>query len=143
MPSQQTSTARKNDGKNDVSEASQAPHVTADVRRNTPCHTHVARSAQRQAHSQSPKERYRAAIRWFCQGEAEGVDLRPRPRLSPPTRPAGAKKSAVRRNNKHYHTPVRRSAGRQAHSQRARSDIAPLSGGFVKAAARECTYVLL
>ncbi len=25
----------------DVSEASQAPHVTADVRQNTPCHTHV------------------------------------------------------------------------------------------------------
>ena len=56
--------------------------------------TPVARSAQRQAHSQSPKERYRAAIRWFCQGEAEGVNLCSRPRLSPPTRPAGASKIA-------------------------------------------------
>ena len=42
----------------------------------------------------SGKERYRAAIRWFCQGEAEGVNLCSRPRLSPPTRPAGASEIA-------------------------------------------------
>ena len=51
-------------------------------------------SAGRQAQKSATKERYRAAIRWFCQGEAEGVNFRSRPRLSPPTRPAGASENA-------------------------------------------------
>ena len=112
---------------------------------------------------------YRAAIRWFCQGEAEGakksavrrnivrsyrrmyraasspsnqgggegVYSRTRPRLSPPTRPAGAKKSAVRRNSQTTSRLLRVQPDDRRNSSRSRSDIAPLSGGFVKAKPRE------
>ena len=136
--------------------------------------TPVARSAGRQAQLQPLKERYRATIRWFCQGEAEGtkksavrrnivrsyrrmyraasspsnqgggegVYSRTRPRLSPPTRPAGAKKSAVRRNSQTTSRLLRVQRNDWRNSSRSRSDIAPLSGGFVKAKPRECTHVL-
>ena len=50
------------------------------VRRNQKLPHACWATAQRQAHRQQPKERYRAAIREFCKRYARGVDSCPRPK---------------------------------------------------------------
>ena len=64
----------------------------------------VAPEARQEAPQPATKERYRAAIREFCQGGDEGVDCCPRPSRRPLTRLAGASEN----------TPLKQTYRRQA-----------------------------